>query len=180
MTLEEVAAYLRLSKDTVYRMVHTGRIPASKAGTQWRFRKEDVDAWLEKNKNIIGNRSAFSLSPEPYSPVDKRLGDILEEYRVRLTEVLGENLEALVLYGSQVRGEADEGSDIDVLCVMKGPFDYGELIQETSEAAAEISLKHDVVLSTAFVSRADYERCSTPFLMNVRREGLPVWARSRP
>lgn len=54
MTLEEVADYLRLSNDTVYRMANTGTIPASKVGNQWRFRKEDVDAWLEANKNVGG------------------------------------------------------------------------------------------------------------------------------
>lgn len=53
MTIEEVASYLRLSKDTVYRMAQAGKIPASKVGQQWRFRREDVDAWLEQNKNIV-------------------------------------------------------------------------------------------------------------------------------
>jgi excisionase family DNA binding protein len=52
LTLEEVADYLRLSKDTVYRMASAGKLPASKVGSQWRFRKEDVDQWLEKNKNV--------------------------------------------------------------------------------------------------------------------------------
>lgn len=52
MTLEEVAEYLRLSKDTVYCMANTGKLPGSKVGNQWRFRKEDVDRWFEKNKNI--------------------------------------------------------------------------------------------------------------------------------
>ncbi len=52
MTLEEVARFLRLSNDTVYRLVNAGKLPASKVGDQWRFRKEDVDAWFEKNKNI--------------------------------------------------------------------------------------------------------------------------------
>jgi len=52
MTLEEVAAYLRLSRDTVYRMVQSGKIPASKVGTQWRFRKKELDGWLEANKNL--------------------------------------------------------------------------------------------------------------------------------
>jgi len=53
MTLEEVADYLRLSKDTVYRLANTGKLPASKVGNQWRFRRDDVDAWLEANKNIV-------------------------------------------------------------------------------------------------------------------------------
>ncbi|MDY0110244.1 MAG: helix-turn-helix domain-containing protein [Candidatus Krumholzibacteria bacterium] len=55
MTLTEVAAYLRLSKDTVYRMASGGRLPASKVGSQWRFRREDVDQWLETNKNVRGD-----------------------------------------------------------------------------------------------------------------------------
>ena len=52
MTLVEVAEYLRLSKDSVYRMAQKGKIPASKVGTQWRFRRKDVDEWLERNKNV--------------------------------------------------------------------------------------------------------------------------------
>jgi len=58
MTLEEVAVYLRLSKDTIYRMTHAGRIPASKVGNQWRFRRDDVDAWLEKNKNVLSDKDS--------------------------------------------------------------------------------------------------------------------------
>jgi excisionase family DNA binding protein len=33
-------------------MAQSGKIPASKAGTQWRFRQSEVDAWLEQNKNV--------------------------------------------------------------------------------------------------------------------------------
>lgn len=52
MTLAEVAAYLRLSKDTVYRMASRGKLPASKVGSQWRFRRDDVEQWLETHKNV--------------------------------------------------------------------------------------------------------------------------------
>lgn len=62
MTLEEVATYLRLSKDTVYRMAQTGKIPASKVGNQWRFRREEVDAWLEVHKNLAGDGSGVDRS----------------------------------------------------------------------------------------------------------------------
>jgi hypothetical protein len=57
---------------------------------------------------------------------------------------------------------------------MKKAFDYGELILRTSEITAEISLKYDVVLSRSFVSLEHYQTRQTPFLMNVRREGVPV------
>jgi uncharacterized protein len=104
----------------------------------------------------------------------KRLRQILKDYQTRLKELLGDDLDSIVLYGSQARGDAVEGSDIDVLCIMKGPFNYGEMILKTGEISAPRSLKHDVVISTAFVTRADYEKRNTPFLMNVRREGVSV------
>lgn len=103
-----------------------------------------------------------------------RAREIVVEYRERLREVLQDKLDSVVLYGSHARGEATDDSDIDVLCIMKGPFDYGELILKTSEASAEISLKYDVVISTAFVTRSDYETRNVPFLMNVRREAVAV------
>ncbi len=56
MTLNEVAEYLRVSNDTVYRMANSGTIATSKVGNQWRFRREDVYAWLEANKNVGGRQ----------------------------------------------------------------------------------------------------------------------------
>ncbi|MFQ5737863.1 MAG: nucleotidyltransferase domain-containing protein [Acidobacteriota bacterium] len=107
-------------------------------------------------------------------PLQNRLRKILQEYRALLTGVLGEDLKFIVLYGSQARGDAEAGSDIDVLCVMRGPFDYGGLIERTSQASAQISLRYEVVISIAFVTIDDYRTRGTPFLMNVRREGVAV------
>jgi uncharacterized protein len=103
-----------------------------------------------------------------------RVGQTIEEYQARLAEILGDNLHTVILYGSRARGDAAEDSDIDVLCVMEGPFDYGDLLDRTSEATAEISLKYDVVLSRTFVTGQDYASRKTPFLMNVRREGVAL------
>lgn len=103
-----------------------------------------------------------------------RIEQIIREYHSRLAEILGKDLEAVIVYGSQARGNAEEGSDIDVLCVMKTSFDYGDLLERTSEATAEISLKYDVVLSRTFVTSEDYSSRNTPFLMNVRREGIAL------
>jgi uncharacterized protein len=105
---------------------------------------------------------------------NSRAREIVTEYRQRLREVLKDELDSVLLYGSQARGEATDGSDIDVLCIMKKPFDYGEMILKTSEASAELSLKYDVFISTAFVTRLDYETRNIPFLMNVRREAVAV------
>ncbi len=103
-----------------------------------------------------------------------RLRRILAEYRKELVAILGDNLDLMVLFGSQARSEAVEGSDIDVLCVMKEPFHYGEMISKTSQATASISLKHDVVISRAFVRRDTYMSPLSPFMMNVHKEQLTL------
>lgn len=56
LTIEEVAKFLSLSRDTVYRMAQIGKIPASKVGTQWRFRRKDIDGWLDQNSNTKSKR----------------------------------------------------------------------------------------------------------------------------
>ena len=80
----------------------------------------------------------------------------------------------IVLYGSQARGDAESGSDIDVLVVLTGPVSPGEEIARTSEIIASLSLEHGVVLSRAFVSVDRFEHEQSPLLMNVRRKGIAV------
>ena len=104
----------------------------------------------------------------------KRLNKVIHEYRSQLDEILGDDLELIVLFGSQARGESIEGSDIDVLCIMKRPFHYGDLINRTSQATAEISLKHDVVISRTFVTRDAYSSSRSPFMMNVHKEQIAL------
>jgi len=105
---------------------------------------------------------------------EDRLRKILKKYRRNLVEILGDELELMVLYGSRARGESLEGSDIDVLCVMKRPFNYGDLINRTSQATADMSLEHNIVISRAFVTQNDYKSRRSPFLMNVHKEQIAM------
>ena len=104
----------------------------------------------------------------------RKLQSILGRLRGELTQILGDQLVSVILYGSQARRQAHPGSDIDVLVVVQDDSNYGDLIRRTSESVAALSLQHDVVISRAFVSRERYEREQTPFLLNVRREGVAV------
>ena len=106
--------------------------------------------------------------------VSKSTRSILNEYHQALVAILGDELDSVILYGSQARGHPDEGSDVDVLCIMKSQIDYGELIRRTSEITAQLSLKYDVVISRAFICREDYESRQTPFLMNVHKEQIAI------
>jgi excisionase family DNA binding protein len=50
LTLEQIAEYLQMSTSSIYKMAQKGKIPAYKVGRQWRFRKEEIDKWIEKGK----------------------------------------------------------------------------------------------------------------------------------
>lgn len=51
MTVKEVARYLRVNQYTVYRLVSQRKIPAYKVGSQWRFKRDNLEQWLEKQLN---------------------------------------------------------------------------------------------------------------------------------
>jgi excisionase family DNA binding protein len=50
LTTEEVLDYLQVNLRTVYRLIKAGKIPAVRVGRQWRFRKRDIDGWLESQR----------------------------------------------------------------------------------------------------------------------------------
>lgn len=49
MTIDELAAYLKVAKSTLYKLAQTGKVPGQKVGKHWRFRKESIDTWLDAN-----------------------------------------------------------------------------------------------------------------------------------
>ncbi|SFU21852.1 helix-turn-helix domain-containing protein [Sedimentitalea nanhaiensis] len=53
LTVEEVAAFLKAGKRTVYRLAANGTIPAFKLGGTWRFRRTALNAWIE-SKTVSG------------------------------------------------------------------------------------------------------------------------------
>jgi nitrogen PTS system EIIA component len=57
LTIEEVAAYLRLTPQTIYRWAQEKRIPAVKLGKEWRFRRSIIDDWLDAQ--ILAEESGF-------------------------------------------------------------------------------------------------------------------------
>jgi len=47
MTFEEVMAYLRIPRSSLYKLAQEGKIPSQKVGRHWRFRRQAIDRWLE-------------------------------------------------------------------------------------------------------------------------------------
>jgi excisionase family DNA binding protein len=73
LTTEQVLGYLRVNLRTVYRLIKAGKIPAVRVGRQWRFRKTDIDAWLDSQRPRGGAPATAGLPvagdprPEPRS-----------------------------------------------------------------------------------------------------------------
>ena len=71
LTTEEVLEDLQVNLRTVYRLIKAGKIPAVRVGRQWRFRKRDIDAWLESQRprggrpTTAGTRSTAPVGSRP-------------------------------------------------------------------------------------------------------------------
>jgi len=50
MTVREVANYLNVDEKTVYRLAQKGELPGFKVAGTWRFKREDIDQWIEDQK----------------------------------------------------------------------------------------------------------------------------------
>ncbi len=50
LTVKELSEYLKLNEKTAYRLAAKGDIPGFKVGGSWRFRKSEIDKWIEKQK----------------------------------------------------------------------------------------------------------------------------------
>jgi excisionase family DNA binding protein len=59
MTLEEVARYLKLKPQTVYKWAQEGQIPGAKLGKEWRFRRSILDEWIDAS--IILSKGGLDL-----------------------------------------------------------------------------------------------------------------------
>lgn len=53
LTAKQLAEYLQLSSRSIYRLLERGEVPATKIGGQWRFRKSDVDQWIDLNAGSL-------------------------------------------------------------------------------------------------------------------------------
>lgn len=65
LTTEQVARYLSVDRFTIYRLVTQRKIPAFKVGSQWRYKRKLIDAWLLKNSNMGGGVSQTKSSNMP-------------------------------------------------------------------------------------------------------------------
>ncbi len=128
------------------------------------------------------NRAGHSTRPADASSgasLSARLPADLAEVLGRLDRELrdlygGRRYGGLVLYGSYARGEAGEGSDVDLLVLLEGEVDPVRELIHLEDVKWPLALESGYALSVLAVSVEAYESSQDPFLWSARSEGVPA------
>ena len=99
LTTEEVLEYLQVNLRTVYRLIKAGKIPAVRVGRQWRFRKRDIDAWLESQRPR--NIRPVPAAPRPQAAAATRPRVLVVDDEASIRDLLAKTL-ALAEYDVDV------------------------------------------------------------------------------
>ena len=91
LTTEEVLEYLQVNLRTVYRLIKAGKIPAVRVGRQWRFRKRDIDAWLDAQRPR-GERGAAAAPADRRPRVAERPRVLVVDDEASIRELLSKTL----------------------------------------------------------------------------------------
>lgn len=153
MTVEEVAKYLRLNPQTVYRRAQAGEIPAVRIGRTLRFPKEVLDEWMRITSLRWGARQREELygwarnfaAERGLSDVDvlkkvttrRQVEKLVKERRDVIRQLAAQyGAHNVRIFGSVARGEADASSDIDFLVDLepeRSLLDLGGLLMELEQ-----------------------------------------------
>ena len=107
------------------------------------------------------------------------LYSVLDEAVVGLKQLFGDNLKAVILFGSYARGDFNKDSDIDIAVLVDMPR-YALCLHKRKliEFSSELDFKHDILTSFRCIPYEEYERWknSLPFYSNIEREGVKIIA----
>ena len=100
------------------------------------------------------------------------LWKVIEDFRAGLREAFASEFSGMVLYGSYARGEETEGSDVDVIVLFKHADAVAASKTKVGELAYSILVESDALVSPMPMSELKYRMGRSPFLINVKREGI--------
>ncbi len=98
----------------------------------------------------------------------------MKELKEGLVHIYGDKLKAVYLYGSYARGDYRQGSDVDVMILLKDYKNYWEELNRISYLASDVSLEHDLTVSCLIMKDVQWKQSDMPVLRNIRKEGVPA------
>jgi len=70
LTTKQLQEILQVDRTTIYRMADSGRIPAIKVGNQWRFPREQIEAWLQRQSSTVTTPNAPPSNGQPTADIE--------------------------------------------------------------------------------------------------------------
>jgi predicted nucleotidyltransferase len=110
----------------------------------------------------------------PQNTISPKLHKLLDELKINLVNLYGQQLYSLILFGSQARGEATPDSDIDIMTVLEDPIDVAKEIHKTSEIKFYFIDKYEELISIIPVSRSEFTSSSISLIRIAKREGIKL------
>ena len=99
--------------------------------------------------------------------------EIVKEFKAEIVKILTEKFDEIILFGSYARGDNTEYSDVDLVLVVKEALSKTEK-EKLTNLLSYFSLKYDLVLVCIDYPKAIFEKYKTPFLLNVKEEGIKI------
>lgn len=104
--------------------------------------------------------------------MDAKIKRLVDQVKAHLHEMYGGGIKQVIIYGSHARGEATKNSDVDVLVLVDESLDPREVEDSLSDLLYDIILNEGELISVIAVSQERFENYNSPFMLNVRREGI--------
>ncbi|NKB25535.1 MAG: hypothetical protein GKR87_14385 [Kiritimatiellae bacterium] len=98
--------------------------------------------------------------------------ELLNRIKPLLQEVYGPQLKKVILYGSEVRGNARTDSDVDVLVLLEKVEDYGKSLRKNIDALYDLSLELGRRISAKPIDINEFEKIDCPLYRHALHEGL--------
>ena len=98
--------------------------------------------------------------------------ELLRDLKARLAAVFRTRLAAVILFGSEARGEAERDSDIDLLVLVHGPLELPHDVRAAIEAVYPVTLATGRPVNPKVVQAREYETFDCPLYRTIRQEGL--------
>jgi len=104
--------------------------------------------------------------------MDPKIKRLVDQVKAYLHELYGDNIKRVIIYGSHARNEATKNSDVDVLVLVDQSLNPSEVRESIGDLLFDIILEEGEVISVIAVPEELYESYNSPFMLNVRKEGI--------